>query len=169
MLSGDHGMVIETRPLTGAWYAPDFMTATYSSRLSDAATQLGVFQVSGDALLLQGVVSPDDGGTRTELTYDPPAKVLSFPISLSSTWTSDSSITGTGMGVPVLYSERYESQVDAQGELVTPFGSFAVLRIQVLLTRTVGFAVTTVRSFIYVTECFGVVATITSQPWESEV
>jgi hypothetical protein len=168
-LTGDHSLLGETRDLSGAWYAADFVGATYASRLSDSNELLGVFEVTADALLLRGVVSPDDGLTRTKLTYDPAVKVLAFPLQAGTTFTTDSLVTGVASGVWSAYSEKYESQVDATGTLKTPYSTFHVLRVRTLLTRTVGLLVTTARTFTFVTDCFGTVATVRSQDNESAV
>jgi hypothetical protein len=67
------------------------------------------------------------------------------------------------------YTEKYESQIDAAGTLKTPLGTFDVLRVRVLLTRTVGLLVTKLRTFAFVTECYGTIATVTSTENESDV
>jgi hypothetical protein len=168
-LTGDHALLAETRDYSGTWYAPDFAGGTYSARLSDGNQLLGVFEVTADALLMRGVVSPDSGFTQTELTYDPAVKVLAFPLQSGTTFTTDSLVTGQASGVWSAYGEKYESQVDAAGQLKTPYGEFSVLRVRTLLTRTVGLLVTTVRTFTFVTECFGTVATVRSQDNEAAV
>jgi hypothetical protein len=71
-------------------------------------------------------------------------------------------VSGTASGVAAFYTEKYDQKVDARGELVTPFGSFDVLRVKVVLTRTVGAVITVTRTYAFVTECFGTVASITS-------
>jgi hypothetical protein len=88
--------------------------------------------------------------------------VLSFPIQPNKTWMDNSMVTGQAQGLPVLYAESYQSTVDAHGTLKTPFSSFPVQRIAVNLTRVVGALVTTKRTFAFVSECFGTVATIVS-------
>jgi hypothetical protein len=168
-LPSDTSVIIETQPLTGKWYAGDFASATYASKLSESSTLLGVFQTGPGALEMLGVVSPDSGFTQTKLTYDTPVSVLAFPLKANATWTTDAGVSGTANGVIVAYSEKYESKVDAAGVLKTPLGSFDVLRVQVLLTRTVGLVVTTIRSFAFVTECYGTVATVTSGDNEANV
>jgi hypothetical protein len=168
-LAGDHALLAETRDFSGAWYAADFVGATYAARLSDGNELLGVFEVTADALLLRGVVSPDDGLTRTELTYNPAVKVLSFPLQAGTTFSTTSMVTGQASGVWSAYSEKYESQVDAEGDLKTPYSTFHVLRVRTLMTRTVGLLVTTSRTFAFVTDCFGTVATVRSQDNESAV
>lgn len=160
--AGDHLVLAETQPLAGKWFASSFPTATYATRLADDSDLLGVFEVSSDALSLLGVVSPDDGLTKTELTYDPPVVVLSFPLEAGKTWSTSSTVSGLAEGFFATYFEDYESAVDAEGTLETPFSSFEVLRVRVDLTRTAGF-VTTKRTFAFVTECFGTVGTVVSQ------
>ncbi|NMB76747.1 MAG: hypothetical protein GYA21_16645 [Myxococcales bacterium] len=168
-LSGDHSVLVELRPLTGLWFAPEFPGATYAAQLRDDSNLLGVFEASDDALLLRGVASPQDDYTRTLLKYSEPIRVLSFPLRVGAAWTSESVISGQASGVYSYYYEKYENQVDARGELATPYDTFPVLRIRVSLTRTVGTVVTTSRSFVFVTECFGSIAAIHSRDYESEV
>ncbi|MFO0554112.1 MAG: hypothetical protein U0271_37370 [Polyangiaceae bacterium] len=166
-LSGDHAVLLETLDITGAWYADTFPGASYAVRLSDSSDLLGVFEITSDSLLLRGVVSPADGITKTELTYDPPVVVLAFPLQKDDTFQTTSTVTGYASGVYSIYTETYENQVDARGDLITPFSTFDVLRVRVDLTRIVGALVTTQKTFAFVTECFGTVATIASQLGET--
>jgi hypothetical protein len=168
MLSGDHGQLVETLPMTGQWFASDFAAATYASQLSDTADLLGVFQVTDTSLLLLGVASPTMTGAYTELTYDPPVTTLSFPITSTATWMTTSTVTGIAEGVPVAYAESYSSTVDAYGSMKTPFATFPVQRVDTYLTRNVDGLVTTIRTFAFVTTCFGVVAKMVSQDDETE-
>ncbi|HTJ80651.1 MAG TPA: hypothetical protein VL400_02975 [Polyangiaceae bacterium] len=160
--SGDHLTLVEAIDPTGAWYAADFPGATYAASLSESSDLLGVFEATDDALLLRGVVSPEDGLYKTELTYDPPVRILSFPLTESSTWSDDTTITGYTNGVFGVYYESYDSKIDARGDAITPFSTFDALRLHVTLTRTVGALVTVTQTMAFVTECFGSVATLTS-------
>jgi len=160
--SGDHLTIVEAIDPTGAWYAADFAGATYAASLSESSTLLGVFEATDDALLLRGVVSPDGGLTKTELTYDPPVRVLKFPLTENATWTDTATITGYTSGVYGIYYENYSSKVDAHGDVVTPFSTFDSLRVHVTLTRTVGALVTVTQTMAFVSECFGSIATLTS-------
>jgi hypothetical protein len=162
-LGSDQDVIVETLSPTGAWWAKDFKTATYSSKLSQSQTPLGVFNVGTSALSLQGVVSPtSDGVTETELTYATPIPILKFPFMKGSSWTTTSNVTGTLNGVASVYTEKYESSVDAAGTVKTPFASFQALRVGTVLTQTVGVVVTTTRTFAWVTECYGTIAKATS-------
>jgi hypothetical protein len=129
-----------------------------------------VFQITDDALLLLGVVSPNPGVQQTRLTYDPPVVVLAFPLAETHTFSTTSMVTGQAVGVAALYTEQYTSVVDASGTLVTPFGSTPALRVRTEMTRTSGLAtLTSSRQFTFVAECFGIAATIGSNAFESHV
>ncbi len=162
-LSGDHLALVATQALAGQWFQSSFAGASYSAKLSDTQPLLGVFQITSSSLLLQGVVSPSGGATRTELKYAPATTVLSFPLSMGKSWTTTSNVTGVAQGVLANYTEKYDYAVDAHGMLATPFGSFPVLRTRVVLTRTVGLLKTTLRTYLFTTECFGTVASIVSK------
>lgn len=162
-LSGDKDVLVNTVSPTGTWWASKFAGATYATGLSTSSDLLGVFQTTATALLLRGVVSPTESVTKTELTYGTPIPAVQFPLSSTSAWKTTSNVSGTASGVFSTYTEAYDSKVDARGELVTPYGTFDVLRVRTILTRTVGVAVTITRSHAFVTECFGTVASVTSQ------
>lgn len=162
MLTGDHQSIGETLPLDDRWFEPVFPGATYASRLTDGDDLLGVFEATDTALLLRGVVSPTDGFDRTELVYDPPAIVLSFPLWVGQQWSTESTVSGLAQGVAALYTERYDGEVDAEGIAQTPFGEFPVMRANVLLTRTIGVVPTTLRTQSFIAECFGTVASLRS-------
>lgn len=167
-LPGDVTREVELLDMSGAWYAESYPGASYAARLSETEELLGVFQLTGDALLLAGVVSPAAGPSRTELVYDPPVTVIRFPVTAGAQWETTTTVSGVAAGVPVYYTEQYEQLVDAVGTLTTPFGEFPVVRTRAELTRTVGVAVTTVRSYSFAAECYGTVATIVSQDYETE-
>jgi hypothetical protein len=165
-LAGDHGSLVETLPLAGTWFEATFPGATYASRLSDTEELLGVFEITGEALLLRGVVSYEDGPTKTELEYEPAVTVLSFPLEVGTTWSTDATVTGFANGVFGVYYESYDSEVDSRGDAITPFSTFDALRVRIDLTRTAGIVVTQ-KTFAFVTECFGTVATVQSQLGET--
>jgi hypothetical protein len=161
-LAGDHSTLIETQVMEGKWFSPKFPGASYAVRLSDTEDLLGVFEVTSNSLLLRGVVSPTDGLQRTELTYNPPVTVLSFPMKLGASWTTQSTVTGLASGVASSYFENYQSKIDMGGKVKTPFGEFPALRINLLMTRTFGAIITTKRTFAFSSECYGTVARVVS-------
>src|SRR3954468_19040297 len=112
----------------GTWWQPDFAGASYSAVLASGSDLQGVFAIDNNGVTLLGVVSPSGGATKTELTYDPPAKILAFPFMAGSTWMSTSTVSGYVQGVFGAYTEKYESSVDYVGTMTTPYGPFPVLR-----------------------------------------
>ena len=162
-LGGDSDVTIDTTSVANTWYASSFATASYATKLSPTADLLGVFRFGGNELALQGVVSPTQQGAYTNVSYSPEAIAIQFPLTMNSTWASTSTITGTASGVPVVYYESYQSKVDAHGTMKTPYGTFQVLRIATVLTKTVGAVVTVTRTFGFFAECATQVATIVSQ------
>lgn len=165
----DTSVIVETQPLAGKWYADTFTNATYASKLSESSTLIGVFETANASLLMRGVVSPTNDSTKTELTNDPPVEVINYPLKADATWSTNTTVTGTYQGLPFqTYTEKYESSVDAKGTLKTPLGSFQVLRVNTLLTRTYGFLTTIVRTHSFVTECYGTIAVISSKDGESD-
>lgn len=167
-LSGDHDVLVTTRALSGTWYGPKFPGASHSTELSTTSDLLGVFQTTATGLLLVGVVSPNESATKTELKYATPPAALQFPLKVSAAWKVTSNVSGTASGVAALYTETWDSRVDNRGELVTPFGSFDVMRVKTVLTRNVGVTVTITRTYAFVTECYGTIATVTSKPNETQ-
>lgn len=161
------------RPLTllapGAeWWAASFPTATYAAPLSSSSDLLGVFHVEAAQVTLLGVVSPAAGTFRTELAYDPAVKILALPLAAGGSWMSTSTVSGTAQGALVAYTEKYVSLVDQVGTMKTPYGEFPVLRTATDLTRTSGFTtLLTKRQFAWTAECFGSVATVASQDFET--
>ncbi len=166
-LAGDADRLMALGAPTGQWWSPDFAAATYATELSVESDLRGVFQASTASLTLLGVVSPSGGAVKTELSYDPPAQVLALPLTVGATWSSTSTVSGTAQGAIVAYTETYESRVDEVGTMKTPYGEFPVLRVATDLTRTSGFTtLLTNRTFTWVAECFGPVATAQSQSFD---
>jgi hypothetical protein len=162
-LSGDHTVTITTDDPAGQWFSSKFTSATYTSKLSDTETFLGIYQATAASLLLQGVVTPTSASPQTEVAYSPSAEILAVPMQMGSTWTSTSTVTGTADGILADYTEKYDSSVDAHGSLEVPYGTFDVLRVQTTLTRTDGALIQTTQTMTFVAECFGPVARLTSQ------
>ncbi len=163
-LAGDHDVTVATLSPAGTWWAGDFKDATYAGRLRDGQDLFGVFQATPTALMLLGVVSPNGGATRTELTYHPAVQVLHFPLTQGAAWRTDSQVTGVTGGVASYYTESWVDRVDDSGRLDTPYGTFDVLRVRV---ETTDDQVTPTRSFLFVSECFGNVASVFSNPGET--
>lgn len=168
---GDADVLVELQAPGASWWAAEFPTASHAARLAQSSTNLGIFQITDDALLLLGVASPEPGTfTQTLLTYEPPVTVLAFPLENGDTFSTTSTVSGQAAGVVVFYTETYSSVVDAAGMLRTPFGNIDALRVRTEMTRTSGLVtLTSQRQFTFAGECFGIAAVITSGPFETEV
>lgn len=167
-LANDIDKVLTLGSPTAQWWSPDYPSATYATELASSSDLRGVFNASSAALTMQAVVSPEGGTYKTELDYDPPAQVLALPLTAGATWSSTSTVSGYAQGVVAAYTEKYESRVDQVGTMTTPYGDFPVLRVATVLTRTSGLAtILSKRTFTWVAECFGPVATAQSQDFEN--
>lgn len=163
-LSNDMDKVLTLGSPSAQWWSADYPSATYATELASSSDLKGVFNASTAALTMSAVVSPDGGTYKTELDYDPPAQVLALPLMAGATWSSTSTVSGSAQGAIVAYTEKYESRVDQVGTMTTPYGDFPVLRVATDLTRTSGFTtLLTKKTFTWVAECFGPVATAQSQ------
>jgi hypothetical protein len=162
----DHDLALGSP--AGMWWSSAFQGATYATELASGSDLRGVFELGTQDLSLLGVVSPDGGTYKTELEYDPPAQILAVPLVANKTWTTSSTVSGAAQGAIVAYTEKYESRVDKIGTMVTPYGEFPVMRVATDMTRTSGFTtLATTRTFTWVAECFGPVATVTSKTFET--
>jgi len=163
----DQSVVDELLPVAGTWFAADFPTATYIAHL-DPDTY-GVFRVTPQALSMIGIASVT--ANETLMTYDVPVDLLRFPIALNDHYVISTTSTGTYSWTPFwTIEETYDVTVDARGRVVVPAGSFHALRIRTNLHQVIPFTVFTVDRtlYIWVTECFGIVARITSQDDEPQ-
>jgi hypothetical protein len=165
-LPGDLDTEVVLAAPAGAWWASSFPAASYATPLSASSNLIGVFSIDETRVRLLGVVSPSGGATRTEISYDPPVDVLRIPLATDAAWTVDTTATGLLSGVIAAYTEHYDYAADAVGTLATPYGDFPVVRLAVDFQQNAG-VITTRRSFAFLAECFGTVATITSQDYES--
>ncbi|HEY3448826.1 MAG TPA: hypothetical protein VGK67_20875 [Myxococcales bacterium] len=198
-LNGDAKVEFSPKAIGGEWFEPDFPGAEFTLRLAGSADTLGVLQGSLDALLLHGMVSPVKSDTATnffyqkdESTEDPaPVKTIAYPLKTGATWTSSGVINGDYDGqtyhcdaVPPLLTctpgyptyaccirHVYTSTVDKAGKLLTPLGTFDVVRIKNVVEFEALYGtwtnLKTVRSYVFVAECFGTVAAIAAQDGET--
>lgn len=167
-LAGDGDATIALTSPSGTWWAATFPSASYHAPLASTSDLLGVFHIDATGVTLLGVVSPQGGTYKTELEYDPPARILAAPFVVGSTWMTTSTVSGYAQGVIVAYTEKYDSRVDEVGTMSTPYGEFPVLRVATDLMRTSGFTtVLTKRTFAWIAECFGSIATAQSQDFEA--
>jgi hypothetical protein len=167
-LSNDADQAIALASPDGTWWRSSYPAATYTAPLAAGSDLIGVFKLDSTGVVLLAVVSPQGGTYKTDLEYDPPARILAVPFKAGDTWMTTSTVSGYAQGGIVAYTEKYASRVDEVGVMKTPYGEFPVLRVATDLTRTSGFTtLLTKRTFAWVAECFGSVATVSSQDFES--
>ncbi|MCC6337740.1 MAG: hypothetical protein IT380_27575 [Myxococcales bacterium] len=168
-LSGDASRLVETRSVQGTWFEAEYPDAGYYTELGQGTELLAVFGATPDGLYLQGVVSTTDDLFSTRVRYSPWVKVLQFPLRSGDTWSTTTSVSGRFNGVVLgIQSETYASQVDRVGDAKTPYATFGSLRVRTVMNRTINFVPTlTLRTFTWVTECFGSIATAQSQDNET--
>ncbi len=169
VLAGDHDTAVATAPLAGNWFASQFSSGQFVTPLSGpgATDLLGVYAASTAKVQILGAASKASGLTQTQLTYSPPVDAFAFPLHMGQHWDGRSTVTGTALGVFSVFSDTWQQDVDAHGDLVTPYGTFPVLRVRLELARTIGLLTTTTTTYAFVAECFGTIATVTSRSNES--
>lgn len=155
----------------GRWYEEHFPGASYAAPLfAQELDILGVFAVFPDRFEMLGLASREESPSegQTLLVYEEPVEVYRFPLALGSTWTASASFRdATLYGITNAGTEEYSFEVDAQGTVLLPgFTMENSLRVRVDVSQT--FAVSSgdnpllsVRH-LYVRECFGELARITS-------
>jgi hypothetical protein len=173
VLTGDMNTLVETQAIQGKWFESNYPDAGYVVPLGQGTDLLAVFTSTADGLFLLGTASPAAGVLATRLNYNPPVKILQFPLRAGDSWTTAAAVTGTSNAITISgTTDTYTSTVDRTGDALTPYANarFPVLRVRTTMERSVPlnpFANTSFRQFQYVTECFGTVATIRSKDLES--
>ena len=170
-LPGDHPVTMTAEPLEGYWFASHFPDGGYVAPLDGTGETLGLFRRTDTVLEMVALFSREED--KTAITYDPPVSVLAMPLRLGDTFTSVVHAEGTLEGNPYFAStDTYEMTVDAQGTVVTPGGSFPVLRVRIVLDVSVPIAVWPFEltyhyvRYSFMTPCYGQVAHVASREGE---
>lgn len=171
---------LEIRDPEDYWFGDEFPEADYAVELSVQEDELGMYQVTDDELRLLGLATPhgpDSGEDHTNIEYDPPIDVLQFPLEEGDSWSVGIEAEGDYAEYASYrgHDESYDVQVDDAGEVITPYGTFDVLRVYTVrehptLTFVWGWPTLTdveTRVVAFVAECFGTVARIISDEDEN--
>ena len=167
------------------WFGDEFPEATYAARLSAAEDELGIYQVTDDALLLLGLATPhgpESDDDHTHIEYDPEIDVLSFPFEVGDTWETEVEASGEYAEVSSYsgHDETYRVEVDDAGEVITPYATFDVLRVYTVREHPTSDILdpcwyniylscdVETRVVSYVAECFGTVARVISHEDEGD-
>nr|MBK7070190.1 hypothetical protein [Deltaproteobacteria bacterium] len=152
----------------GQWWQSRFPTAQYASRIDPRSPNLGVYRAGDVSVELLGLVAPSEA-TMTVVPYEPGVAVLRFPLAMGATWTAESTTRDAMVeGTPVASMDRYVFTVDARGTVRLPELTFTdALRVRVELTQRfpAGPGVRKIQ-YLWLVECYGEVARMTSQDGE---
>ena len=111
-------------------YASDFPTANYCNNMTGSDSGFVYLRVAANGVFFQGAVSFEEGA---EMIIAPDEEALLFPLPLTylASWTSVwHAMMEPQPGFEVSVTDSALKTVDGWGTLVTPFGSWPVLRVQ---------------------------------------
>lgn len=168
--STEAGDLVTLTALTteGQWFAADFPTAQYASRLDPRASPLGVYRNGDTGVELLGVAGANESdGTRVR--YASPILLLRFPMSVGQSWSSEANtVDGMYEHTPVAAHDRYDVTVDARGELRLAALTFPdALRVRVETTQRFPAGPGTRKiQYLWLVECYGEVARVSSRDGE---
>jgi hypothetical protein len=173
-VNGEEPTIIEALALGEQWFADrDALTdlppfdqdrGTYVAPLGGGT--LGVLEKTDDAVLLHAVAS--EAANRTFIHYDPPITALSFPLALGSTFSSESTGSGTFELNPFYIStDGYTSEVDGEGIMRTLAGDVPVYRLRIEQVVTVGLLSIRYLRYQWLTPCLGTVVEVRSSQGET--
>lgn len=168
--SGEEKISLVALPLEGQWFANEFAADSIVVPLSGAGDTLGVLRLAQSALTLVGIVSILEG--HTILHYQSPIDLYRFPLSVGSTWTSESAVTGTLASVPYNGTDRYEIQVPSIESVLLPHLRFtSAYRVHTTVTSDSGAAgvIVTRQQISLLSECFGEITRALSQDNETDI
>lgn len=163
IMNQDSTVVVTPAPPSDFWFGENAPDSTYVTVLSYSSETYGVFTLTDNALFLDGIASFEDGLFATQLGFDPPVPMLQFPLQEGDSWEVETTVSGLLNGSWTSYSETYTSEIDKAGTLTTPMGEFPVLRLNTGVDRWIGILNTKNRSMGFVAECYGTVATVSSE------
>jgi hypothetical protein len=172
--AGDRNVEIQVKDPTTNWAASDFPSAEYIAPLDPDETHWGFYERTDDALLLLGLASTEVD--RNRITYDPPLVALPYPVQLGHSQSQTISADGIFEYNPYYSSsDTYQLDVDGTGEIITPAGTYSVLRVRIQQTIRVPILVWPFvleeKQIIaaFVTECLGAVVHVRSAAGEEDL
>lgn len=165
----DRRVLDEVQNPMGRWWQPLYPTADFALAVDRAGSLWALYRRTETALQMLATVSRETG--RTNVAFTPPVDVLRFPLREGLTWTVTSSGNGIFNSIGTSTVNTYRFTVDRRGTVLTPAARFAVLRLRMDLEQTVTGTVLrrTQRTYLFLSECWGLVARIASVDNESAV
>jgi hypothetical protein len=155
----------------GQWFAARFPGAQYAARLDPREPTLGVYRATDTSVEFLGAVGEREA-PPTILRYDAPVPLLRFPLRLGDRWSATATtVDGVVEGTPVASRDTYELHVDARGEVrlgILTFRDALRLRVEVSQRFPAGPGRRRIQ-YLWMTECYGEVARITSMEGQVEL
>lgn len=165
---GESKLPLIAESTLGKWFQDDFPSGSITVPLSIGGENLGILESTEVAVRLLGIVStlPD----HTLLRYESPIDLYRFPLSVGSTWSSTSAVTGTFAAVPYNGTDSYAVEVLSRDIVYLPHLRFSdAYRVHTEVVNDSGAAgvVTTRQQISLISECFGEIARVVSQENEN--
>lgn len=162
IVPSDRRVLDEVYSPAGRWWQMFYPSASFALPANRAASLHGVYRRTPDALQLLASVSRDMN--RSNVVFMPAVDTVRFPLREGSTWTITSSGNGILDGIGTSTSNVFRFLVDRRGTVFTPANRFDVLRLRMDLEQTVTGTIIrrTQRTYLYLAECWGLVARVVS-------
>ena len=157
-------LTLQAEAVSNQWFAAHYPGAQYVAPVDLRSGLVGIYRASETTVDLLGIAGAamSDG---TELRYDTAIPLLRFPLALGTSWSADAmTVDSTVNHTTVASRDHYDIVVDAAGELNLGILTFRkTLRLRVELTQRLpaGPGNRTIQ-YLWLTECYGEVARITS-------
>ncbi|MFO0556828.1 MAG: hypothetical protein U0269_02295 [Polyangiales bacterium] len=159
---GDRRVLDDVQNPMGRWWQPFYPTANFALAVDRAGSNWALYRSTDTALQILATVSRDTG--RTNVAFTPAVDAIRFPLREGSTWTVTSAGNGAFNGIATSTVNTYRFTVDRRGTVLTPATRFSALRLRMDLDQTVTGTVIrrTQRTYLFLSECWGLVARIAS-------
>ena len=163
-------------PASGKWFDGEIPGGDFVQTFGGGL--LGVYSLQEDGLYMVGLASVAEDWTA--LRYDPPVRLLSLPMALGDSWsTQDAEAIGrfegtaypldTGFTGVLSVEHTYSGKVDKRGRVEVPAGGFDAWRVVVDVTMVVRNSIAPLpvasvhrKVVLFMAECSGLVARLRS-------
>jgi len=166
--NNEHHTELQAESWGGQWFANEFSSATLIAPLSADDRILGPLRVEGNEVILLGSVSREENPMegKTLLIYQEPVALYRFPIEEGQQYeVSSQAHNGVLQGIPTALEDTYFFEISARGTLVLPQVVLEnTLRVTVRLHRTLLTGSVQQVNYLFIHECLGEVARISSAP-----